>query len=138
MKTNDEILATWDTEGIYTDWYAIDSYDPTNGTINRLFVGTEDDAMQMMREYAQPTDLAMQPFHRCSLISESDAKAYFDGIKTELYERGVISLTEAAEMLGLSRQRVHVLLQNRQLDGFKVGNAWNVYRSSVEKRMTNG
>lgn len=52
------------------------------------------------------------------------------------WEADIISLTEAAEMLDLSRQRVHVLLQNGQLEGFKVGNTWNVYKSSVEERMT--
>ena len=136
MKTNDEILATWDTEGIYIDWYAIDNYDPIDNSINRLFVGTEDDAVKMMRDnYTTPTEFAMQPFYRCSLISTQEAKDFFDGIKTELNERGVISLTEAAELLGVSRQRVHILLQNGQLDGFKVGNTWNVYRASVDKRM---
>lgn len=53
------------------------------------------------------------------------------------WEDSIISLTEAAEMLGITRQRVHILLQNDQLDGFKVGNAWNVYRSSVENRISN-
>ena len=53
------------------------------------------------------------------------------------WERSIISLTEASEMLKLSRQRVHVLLCNGQLDGFKVGNAWIIYRESVEKRMSN-
>ena len=48
----------------------------------------------------------------------------------------VMSLTEAADMLGLTRQRVHVLLQNGQLVGYKVGNTWNVYRKSVEQRMS--
>ena len=52
------------------------------------------------------------------------------------WENDIISLTEAAEMLGVSRQRVHVLLKNKQIEGFKVGNTWNVYRSSVERRMT--
>lgn len=53
------------------------------------------------------------------------------------WEAGIICLTDAAEMLGVTRQRVHVLLQNGQLDGFKVGNSWNVYRESVENRISN-
>jgi excisionase family DNA binding protein len=51
------------------------------------------------------------------------------------WENDIISLTEAAEILGISRQRVHVLLSNEQLEGFKVGNTWNVYKSSVENRL---
>lgn len=51
------------------------------------------------------------------------------------WEESIISMTEAAEMLDVSRQRVHVLLQNGQLEGFKVGNTWNVYKSSVKNRL---
>ena len=47
----------------------------------------------------------------------------------------VVSLTEAAEMLGVTRQRVHILLQNGKLNGYKVGNAWSVYKASVEQRV---
>lgn len=50
-------------------------------------------------------------------------------------DSAVISITQAAEMLGLTRQRVHALLLNRQLDGFKVGNSWVICKSSVEERM---
>lgn len=53
------------------------------------------------------------------------------------WESSIISMTEAAELLGVSRQRVHVLLTNNQLEGFKVGNSWNVYRASVENRISN-
>ena len=47
-------------------------------------------------------------------------------------ERGEYSITEAAGILGISRQRVHQLLQAGKLDGHKVGNTWNIYRYSVE------
>ncbi|MBR2681376.1 MAG: excisionase family DNA-binding protein [Exiguobacterium sp.] len=53
------------------------------------------------------------------------------------WEADIISLTEAAELLNVSRQRVHILLQNGQLEGFKVGNTWNVYKSSVDSRLSN-
>ena len=52
----------------------------------------------------------------------------------EEWEKDIISITDAADTLGVSRQRVHMLLQNNQLEGFKVGNTWNVYKSSVEAR----
>ena len=61
------------------------------------------------------------------------------GFEVDVNEIGemsdVVSLTEAANLLGVSRQRVHILLQNGQLDGYKVGNTWNIYRASVERRM---
>lgn len=47
----------------------------------------------------------------------------------------VISATEAADMLGVTRMRVNQLLNEGKLDGRKVGNAWQVYRYSVEDRM---
>ena len=50
------------------------------------------------------------------------------------WENSILSLTDAAKMLGVSRQRVHILLQTGQLEGFKVGNTWIVYRKSVENR----
>ena len=53
------------------------------------------------------------------------------------WEADIISLTEAAELLNVARQRVHILLQNGQLEGFKVGNTWNVYKSSVDSRLSN-
>ena len=134
MKKRDEILATWDTEGIYTEWYAIDSYEPTSGTITRLFVGTLEDAEKMMRDYySEPAETSLAPFHRCSIISASDARAFFAGEVDELpSERGEYSITEAAGILGVSRQRVHQLLQAGKLDGYKVGNTWSIYRYSVE------
>lgn len=137
MKTRDEILASWNDEGIYTDWYAIDSYDPVNGAIHRLFVGIEDDAADMMRDYySQHAELAQQPFYRLSLIDTDAAHAFFAGETDELDdERGEYTITEAAGILSVSRQRVHALLQNGQLEGHKRGNSWFIYRYSVENRL---
>lgn len=137
MKTREEILATWETEGIYADWCAIDSYDTCDGTIHRLFVGTEEDASKMMRDYYNaPHETAMQPFYRISYISTSDALAYLKGEVDELPdERGMYDVKEAAGMLDVSRQRVHQLLQSGQLEGRKVGKTWYVYRHSVENRL---
>jgi len=47
-----------------------------------------------------------------------------------------VSLTDAADILGISRQRVHVMLKSGQLNGRKVGSTWIVSRQSVEKRMS--
>ena len=43
-----------------------------------------------------------------------------------------VSLTDAADMLDVTRQAVHKLLQAGKLDGRKVGNTWSVCRASVE------
>lgn len=46
-----------------------------------------------------------------------------------------VSITDAAEILGVSRQRVFALLKNGQLSGRKVGGTWSVCRWSAEKRL---
>ena len=138
MKTTDEIIASWETEGQFTEWYAIDSYDPMSGTMHRLFVGDYDEAWTMIADhYARPTDLAMRPFHRCSLISSEDALAYFEGLRTELDERAEYTITEAADILGITRQGVHDLIKRGKLDAHRRGNSWFVYRYAIEARKRN-
>lgn len=136
MKTTDEILANWETEQ-YNDWYAIDSYDSDTGEMHRLFVGSEEDCDAMYKAYyMHPSELAFSRFYRYAVISSEDALAFFRG-KVDVLpdERGVYSATEAAEILGVSRMRVNQLIHDGQLDARKVGNAWQVYRYSVENRM---
>ena len=137
MKTNEEIMATWEAEGQYRDWYAIDSYNPLDGKLRRLFVGEEGEARDLLNSsYLNPDGLYGEPFYRLKVIGGDDALAYFKGEVHELEdERGLYSITEAAGILGVSRQRVHALVKAGQLDARKVGNTWSVYRHSVEARM---
>ena len=51
------------------------------------------------------------------------------------WESNLLSVSEAAEMLEVTRQRVLAMINNGKLDGVKVGNTWIVYRDSVNKRM---
>ena len=133
MKTNAEILASWETEGQHAEWYAIDNYNPIDCMENRLFVGTYVDAVRCLADYTEPTDYAMQPFYRCSLISSEEAHDFFAGIG----ERLTIGATEAADVLGVSRMRVNQLLNDGKLEGYRVNGIWRVYRASVEKRANN-
>lgn len=135
MKTRDEILASWDTEGINADWYAIDSYTPSDGAIYRLYVGTLEDATEMMRQYAEPAETWGAPFHRMSLITPEAAKCFMEDEQEELDERSAYSISEAAGILNVSRQRVHAMLKAGQLEGQRDGNRWKIYRYSVESRL---
>ena len=45
------------------------------------------------------------------------------------------SITEAAKALGVTRQRVHAMIQEGKLEARKVGSTWAIRRSSVEGRM---
>ena len=47
----------------------------------------------------------------------------------------LVSVQEAAGMLGVNRQRVHQLLGSGKLDGAKVGGTWVIDRASVERRL---
>ena len=46
-----------------------------------------------------------------------------------------VSASDAAEMLGVTRQRVNVLAAKGKLNGEIVGNTWMIARASVETRM---
>lgn len=46
----------------------------------------------------------------------------------------LMSVQEAADALGVNRQRVHQLLDTGKLDGRKVGGTWVLDRASVEER----
>jgi excisionase family DNA binding protein len=48
-----------------------------------------------------------------------------------------LSITEAAEILGVSRQAVHSLIKRGRLEARKVGNAWMISRNSVAARLSN-
>ena len=137
MKTRDEILSTWDEDGIYADWYAIDSYNPTDGVIRRLFVGTEDEAYALLNSsYIEPKGLHGEPFYRIKVIGGSDAKAFFEGEAYELPdERELCSATEAAEALGVSRMRVNQLINDGKLPAYKVGNAYVIDKADVERKI---
>jgi excisionase family DNA binding protein len=47
-------------------------------------------------------------------------------------EAGLLSMTEAAELIGISRPAVHQALSEERLPGRRVGNAWVVRRSDAE------
>ena len=51
------------------------------------------------------------------------------------WDDGMCSITEAAETLGLTRQRVHAMLKSGILKGEKIGNTWMVTKDSVYKRL---
>ena len=77
-----------------------------------------------------------------SLIPDSETERmlcgglYFDPEEAERHDEW-ISVPEAAEILGVHRNRVLQLVNNGLLDAHKVGRRWNINRSSVEDRAAN-
>lgn len=47
---------------------------------------------------------------------------------------GVVTIAEASDMLGISRQRVHKLIQSGALRARQSGSTWLIDRASVEER----
>ena len=47
----------------------------------------------------------------------------------------LLSVQEAAGMLGVNRQRVHQLIDSQKLEGAKIGGTWIIDRASVEARI---
>lgn len=133
---HDATLKPTEDEIIYNDWYAVDSYDPTDGKMTRVYVGDEEHAHKLIRDYfSQPQELAMGKFYRCKLLSIEETRDYFNGSTDIQDERTVYSVTETAQMLGITRQRVLALLKSGKLEGEKVGTTWSIYRYSVENRL---
>jgi excisionase family DNA binding protein len=48
---------------------------------------------------------------------------------------GWVGTAEAARLLGVSRQRVAQLLEESQLEGWRIGHPWLVSRASIERRL---
>ena len=54
-----------------------------------------------------------------------------DGYITLPKHEQLLSITEAADILEVTRQRVHQMIQAGYLDGAKVGSTWVIYADSV-------
>lgn|GEM_PF-4335014 len=82
--------------------------------------------------------------HESDMVCQSDWQsvsathcdiADYDWVDCTPTDDELIDVSEATELLDVSRQRVHQLIQAGQLEGRKVGKTWYVYRHSVERRL---
>ena len=44
----------------------------------------------------------------------------------------IMTVAEAAEALGIGRNRIYELLMSKELKGFRIGRMWKIPRESVE------
>lgn len=51
-----------------------------------------------------------------------------------MYDRQTVTVAEAAEILGVSKQRVYALIESGDLTGFKDGSEWRLFRKRVDSR----
>lgn len=133
--TPEEIVANWEGNLEYNDWYAVDSYNPNTMQMKRIaVVDSEEAAYDLARRCVEPSEFALSPFYRCQLIPKSDALRFFQGDNSVQREDGFMTATEAAERLGVTRARVHQLIQSGKLAAERVGSVWMVYEYSVNGR----
>lgn len=77
---------------------------------------------------------------RCeNIIRQQVREHYADALKSSIeeYVAEWISVAEAAEILGVHRNRVLQLVNDGALVAHKVGQRWNISRQSVESRAAN-
>lgn len=82
MITVDKILANWNGNFKFVDWYAVEAYSIFTRHAEFRFVGNADEAFyHMVAYYAQPTDIDTGIFYRCIGISSDEAYRYFKSIE---------------------------------------------------------
>lgn len=72
---------------------------------------------------------------RCTRLSFDKSYCYDELVPAprDRHIPDLVSASEAATMLGLTRQAIQLMANNGQLVGAKIGNAWVFRRSVVEK-----
>lgn len=134
------ILEAWDSEGQYAEWYAVDSYDQHRMETRREMVGTREEARQWFTNHSKkPIALSSMPFRRWGFIPNGEARRWLecaaDGVEFKPEADMFVSSTQAAKMLGLTRGRVHQLVQAGELEAVRVGRSWNISVDSIKRRM---
>lgn len=132
--TNEEIIANWESDGIDREWYAVESLDGS-GTRRMLYVGSYEEAMaDVAHRMADRAEYYATEFYNVSLIAAEDAYRYFSGLWADLHA-SQLSVAEAAEALGVNRQRVHQLIRDGKVSAAKIGGTWIVDGASVQARI---
>lgn len=126
MRTAAEILATWDDEGRFEAWHAVDQH--KDGHSRRLFVGDWESAQ------AKAFDLMSYPsatYYRYVRIPADEARRYFE---EQVSPSEWISRYEAMDMLGVGESRISQLVKSGKI----AANGSLVSRHDVEQRKIEG
>lgn len=142
MKTNAEILETWDDEGQYAEWWAADNYDPVERRVHRLYVGDAATARRIAGERAagialvdydgnpcEPGEFGPAKFYRATVIDAKAARDYFLCLEMHdapAHSNELIAVKQAADELGIRRQSAYELVDRgvlpaEECDGLRVG-----------------
>lgn len=139
-ETYDNIIANWDGDCEYRDWYAVDSMDAITGRVRRLYVGDAASACKMAAERVrgdglvdyegnpcEPGEFGPALFYRATLIDARAAHDYMLAQSLEADELGeLIPVAQAAKELGIARQSAYGLVErgaipSEECAGVRVG-----------------
>lgn len=119
--------------------YVYDGLNPAD-TLTR-FVSSEDAMRELRMHYDNVTELsAFDDYMSASLFPLEDGSyelhIYVDETDTAITipPTEFMSITDAADTLDLTRQRIHVMLKSGKLTGRMIGSTWVVCRESVIRR----
>lgn len=150
MKTREEILASWETEG-----ETLEVRDFVSGKNVKVNVESQEDIDEgtlycctysaqasnevdcrfAVIETSDGTMMCQTDWQSICATPDTIADFEWEDCTPRDDFEDMLDVAETAEMLDVSRQRVHQLLQAGQLDGRKVGKTWYVYRYSIDNRM---
>lgn len=132
MATASEILAAWDNENEFNDWYALDEL-TDDGRMLRVTVGTFEDVQRMAANFMFGGDdagaFANEPFYRVKLIDAESARLFFTACASQDAPENaaqLLSVREAAEQMGRTRQAVLELVKRSRLHAEMIMGEWRI------------
>lgn len=126
-ETTEYILEHWENDYELRDWYAVDSLDPEENRVHRLYVGDAETACAMAARRASGADLVdlegnpCEPgefgpamFYRATLVDARAARDYM--LCCTMHDAPdhmgeLLTIKRAADELGITRQSCYELVQ---------------------------
>lgn len=119
--------------------YVYDGLNPAD-TLTR-FVSSEDAMRELRMHYDNVTELSASDDDMSASLFPLEDGSYELHIYVDESDTAItipptefMSITDAADTLDLTRQRIHVMLKSGKLTGRMVGSTWVVCRESVIRR----
>lgn len=136
--TANEIIKNWET---YADsaWFALDKLG-NDGKMMRLFVGDIDDARAHLENEVfgcvdydgtplDPGDIGFEPFYRVTRIESESARLFFAACASDNTpdDAGILyTVSQAAQVMGRTRQAVHELIKRGRLHAEIILDEWRI------------
>lgn len=139
MKTASEILASWERDEEYNDWYALDEL-TDDGRMLRVTVGTLEDVQRqadtMMFGGDDAGCFANEPFYRFKMVPAESARLFFAACADQDapdYAARLMSVREVAERTGRTKQAVLQLIQRGRLHAEMIMGEWRVMGQALHE-----